>query len=213
MILHLISAAEWAKLPKNQPYTPASLKDEGFIHCTGDHDTLLTVANNFYKLQSGDMLALHIDEKKLSAPLKWEAPAHPKSTSAPTDLPRELNETHITAYAGKSASAPADTKATPPAPAAPAEKQFPHIYGALNLDAVIATQKMTRATDGAYIGYDAIQPIATSDPTNPLNLKKPSELANELVDATDQFSEALKRYKDKVEARIEEMDKNIKSKL
>jgi hypothetical protein len=41
-------------------------------------------------------------------------------------------------------------------------------------------------------------------------LKTPSELANELVDATGDFSEALARYKDKIEAHMDELDKNIK---
>ncbi len=38
-------------------------------------------------------------------------------------------------------------------------------------------------------------------------------MADELLKATDEFSEALARFKDSVEARIDEIDKDIQSKL
>ena len=38
-------------------------------------------------------------------------------------------------------------------------------------------------------------------------------MAQELLDATDGVSDALKRYKDRVESRIDDLDKNIKKSL
>ena len=35
-------------------YEPASLTTEGFVHCTGDDDTLLAVANRFYAAVDDD---------------------------------------------------------------------------------------------------------------------------------------------------------------
>ena len=77
----------------------------------------------------------------------------------------------------------------------------------------------TRGVDGGYTGTQALStstipstPTQT-DPQNPLNLKTPSQMAQELLDATDGFSDALKRYKDQVESRIERADKDIKGSL
>ena len=51
------------------------------------------------------------------------------------------------------------------------------------------------------------------NPLNPLNIKSPSQMADELLNATDGFSEALNRFKDRVEGRIEHLDNEIKKKL
>ena len=88
------------------------------------------------------------------------------------------------------------------------ETTFPHIYGPLNRDAIMGIRRMLRAADGTFIGFAPLQ-----DAAGGMNLKTPSQLANELVNATDDFSEALARYKDRIEGRIDELNKNIKDKL
>ena len=198
MILHLVSRAEWDAQPAPAAYTAPSLASEGFIHCTGDLPTLLTVANAFYKPVPGEVLILEIDETKLSAPLKWEAPAHPKAH----------------------APVAADDMLPPQSAPLPTAPTFPHVYGPIDRAAITGIRRLTRAAGGAFTGAENIPaPGAPSetqtgsapadDPLNPLRLKKPSELADELLEATDGFSEALKRMRDRVEGRIERLDDEI----
>lgn len=101
-----------------------------------------------------------------------------------------------------------------PTPALPPEAEasdiadtapkFPHIYGLINRDAIVRVWRVVRDTDGTFLGLAAI-----STPDNPLGLKSPSELANELLEATDAFAEALKRAKDRLEGRLSTLDDEI----
>jgi uncharacterized protein (DUF952 family) len=201
MILHLVSTEDWKAAPPDQPFTPKAYAADGFIHCTFGDALMLSVANRFYRSQPGDFLAIAIDEARVTAPVKWEAPAMPSApaaTSAP--LPPEAEAEFGAAQAG--------------APAAPL---FPHIYGPLNRDAILGARRLLRQPDGGFIGFapldtpnEAQTPARPTDPANPLNLKTASQLANELVDATDEFSKSLDRYKDSIEARMAELDKKIK---
>lgn len=216
MILHLISKADYdawqaALLTAEgtgEPLRPASLASEGFIHCTAGDDLMLTVANLFYKGQAGDFLALEIDESKVTAPVKWEAPAPMPGAQKPADtsvMPPE---------------AKAEFGSVPETSGAPAPV-FPHIYGPLNPDAVVGVRKLVRAEDGSFTGYAPLEPIKQEqapaappepirDPNNPMNIKTPTQMAQELLDATDEFSESLKRFKDSVEGRMAEIDEKIK---
>lgn len=193
MILHLVSKADWDALKADEPYVAASLASEGFIHCTAGEALMLDVANRFYKDQPGDFLLLEIDEAKLTAEVKWEAPADPKpAVATPPEAKAEFGEQ------------------------APSATLFPHVYGPINRDAVVRVRAAVRDASGAFIGSADLPPAAPAtieDPLNPLNLKPASQLADELLEATDGFSEALKRYKDKVESRIEGLDDEIKKKL
>ncbi len=76
MILHLVSAAVWDAVPVGGSYAPPSLATEGFVHCTGDDAVLLQVANAFYRELGGDVVALSLDEAKLTSETRWEPPAH-----------------------------------------------------------------------------------------------------------------------------------------
>ncbi len=113
MIVHITTRDEWAAAQPAGSFRAASLDSEGFIHCS-TWQQVLAVANLFYRGR-GDLLLLRIDESRLHAPLKWEAPAHPDPGQA-----GEFDETD----------------------------RFPHIYGELNLDAVVAVASLRENRDG-----------------------------------------------------------------
>ena len=97
MIYHVVTAVNWQKALQQGFYEAESLALEGFIH-TSKAEQVQGVLERYYKNQS-DLLLLHIDETKLTAPLKYE-------------LAPSINE------------------------------EFPHIYGRLNLDAVIKIENV-----------------------------------------------------------------------
>ncbi len=73
MIFHILRRDEWERALRSGSYAPASLRDEGFIHCSTVEQAAAT-ADLFFRGQS-DLLILSIDEARLAAPLKCEAPA------------------------------------------------------------------------------------------------------------------------------------------
>lgn len=87
MIYHLAPAERWHAWPAEQPYLPAEFAADGFVHCTGESDTMLAVANRFYRGAPGDFVMLLIDPERLSAPLRWEAPADPVPNAGPQLAP------------------------------------------------------------------------------------------------------------------------------
>jgi uncharacterized protein (DUF952 family) len=74
MIYHVVSPAEWDADP-GRPYAPASLADEGFVHCSPDEATTLAVVEAFYRNASRPLLVLVLDEGRLGAECVWEAAA------------------------------------------------------------------------------------------------------------------------------------------
>ena len=98
-------------------YAPASLRDEGFIHCSTLAQVIDT-ANRFYRGQD-DLFVLCIEESLLKAVLKYEAPRMDHGESS-----GEL---------------------------------FPHLYGELNLDAVVRVAKLPREADGSFQLPDGLQ--------------------------------------------------------
>jgi uncharacterized protein (DUF952 family) len=105
MIYHMLPLVEWQAQSAERFYAPPSLAQEGFIHCTGEAERLLWVANRFYANEPGAFVILLIDDLALQAPLRWEA---------------------------------ADGHT------------FPHIYGALNLDAVKDVVNFPRTATGQF---------------------------------------------------------------
>jgi uncharacterized protein (DUF952 family) len=110
MIFHIAVRAEWEAALREGKYAPPSLDAEGFIHCSA-REQIIGTANLFYKGRT-DLILLGIDEGRLAAPLRYEAPADAK-----------------------------DVRAT---------VKFPHIYGALNLEAVTWAVAFPCSADGSF---------------------------------------------------------------
>lgn len=97
MIYHVVTAANWQNALQHDFYEADSLATEGFIH-TSKAGQVGGVLERYYQGIS-NLLLLHIDETKLTAPLKYE-------------LAPSVNE------------------------------EFPHIFGRLNLYAVVKVEKI-----------------------------------------------------------------------
>lgn len=110
MILHILRRHEWDLALRHGSYRPPSLDAEGFIHCSAIEQAIDT-ANLLFR-GAADLLLLRIDETRLVAPLRFEAPATADDARPNT--------------------------------------RFPHIYGALNLDAVVDAIEFPCADDGSF---------------------------------------------------------------
>jgi len=86
VLYHLLTRSSWTTLGPEEDYAPASLVTEGFIHCSPDATTLLTVANRFYTDATEPMIALWIDPSQLTAEVRWEAP-DPPAPGIPDRMP------------------------------------------------------------------------------------------------------------------------------
>jgi uncharacterized protein (DUF952 family) len=101
MIYHVVPLTDWDAAPAT-PYAPASLADEGFVHCSPDVPTTLAVVDAFYRDAPRPLLALLIDESRLTARCVFEAaaPLPPPGVSADTLFPHvfgPLNRDAVTA--------------------------------------------------------------------------------------------------------------------
>ena len=72
VIYHLTPAEYFNSLPADKPYLPREFARDGFTHCTQGEERLLLVADTLYRRVPGDFLALVIDERKVTSPLKHE---------------------------------------------------------------------------------------------------------------------------------------------
>ncbi|MCX4763616.1 DUF952 domain-containing protein [Streptomyces sp. NBC_01275] len=88
MIYHVVSPDEWTADP-GRPYAPASLAEDGFVHCSPDEETTLGVVNAFYGPGPRPLVALLLDEERLTARCAWEAaaPTPPPGVAASTLFP------------------------------------------------------------------------------------------------------------------------------
>ena len=71
IIFHLIEKEVWDALPKQDPYAPASLASEGFIHFS----TKAQLPNTLQRYYPADveMIALEVDVNEIpSSDVKWE---------------------------------------------------------------------------------------------------------------------------------------------
>ncbi|MER7952526.1 DUF952 domain-containing protein [Streptomyces sp. NPDC096079] len=85
MIYHVVTSAAWSARPE-EPYAPASLAEDGFVHCSPDEATTLAVVNAFYRDAPRPLLVLLLDESRLTARTEWEA-------AAPTPPPGVAGDT------------------------------------------------------------------------------------------------------------------------
>jgi len=72
MILHIVRRSDWDQALREGRYEPATLKLEGFIHCSTPAQVIET-ANRFFREQS-DSVLICIDEERVRAQLRYEAP-------------------------------------------------------------------------------------------------------------------------------------------
>jgi uncharacterized protein (DUF952 family) len=110
VIFHIVRREEWMLAIEHGSYAPESLRIEGFIHCSTGAQVIDT-ANRFYRGQDG-LGVLWIDESRIKAGLKYEAPRIEHGEAA-GDL-------------------------------------FPHLYGELNVDAVVRVVELPCAADGSF---------------------------------------------------------------
>ncbi|WP_034090557.1 DUF952 domain-containing protein [Streptacidiphilus albus] len=72
MLLHLTTLDGWLAHP-DRPYATATLALEGFIHCSADEESVLTVANDRFARTPGPLMVLLIEEDALDSAVRWEA--------------------------------------------------------------------------------------------------------------------------------------------
>jgi uncharacterized protein (DUF952 family) len=70
MIYHVVTKQSWEIAQQQGFYAADSLALEGFIHCSTTNQ-VKGVLDRYYK-DVPNLLLLHIDEAKLTAPLKYE---------------------------------------------------------------------------------------------------------------------------------------------
>ncbi|MFF1507148.1 DUF952 domain-containing protein [Streptomyces sp. NPDC058326] len=85
MIYHVVTSGEWNARP-DAPYAPASLAEDGFVHCSPDVRTTLAVVNAFYRSAPRPLLALLLDEDRLTSRLEFEAAAPAPPPGADADV-------------------------------------------------------------------------------------------------------------------------------
>ncbi|GGX22863.1 DUF952 domain-containing protein [Streptomyces chryseus] len=88
MIYHVVPVDDWTAFP-DRPYVPASLAEDGFVHCSPDEVTTLAVVNAFCRSAPRPLLVLCIDEARLTARVEREeaAPAPPAGVAEGTAFP------------------------------------------------------------------------------------------------------------------------------
>lgn len=72
MIYHMLPAPIWNEQAADQPYEGDTLATEGFIHCTGERELLVKVANNFYRDNPDPYVILYIDQSLVESKILWE---------------------------------------------------------------------------------------------------------------------------------------------
>lgn len=67
-IFHLVPAGAWERAA--EPYAPASLEEEGFIHFSSGAQVPQTAATRF--AGRSDLLLVEVDPSRLEDPVRWE---------------------------------------------------------------------------------------------------------------------------------------------
>lgn len=138
LIYHITSSDAALAARENGEYRAEGLAHDGFIHFSGLHQ-VLDVAQSYYAGQHG-LVLLEADVSRLKAQLKYEAASHPVSPAAGKqprneDFARDKRLTY-------------DHELKAPEPAA--DQSFPHLYGPLNFEAVIAIYDFEPDASGRF---------------------------------------------------------------
>jgi uncharacterized protein (DUF952 family) len=150
LIFHITPKNAALAARRTGEYRAESLSREGFIHFSGIHQ-VLGVAERFYSGQHG-LVMLVIETTKLRAELKYEAPVHP---SAGSPVPAVLAQAGQAPAALGSVELPKDEdfsrgKRLRYSNDLIDTDSFPHLYGPLNFDAVIAIHDFEPDPDGKF---------------------------------------------------------------
>jgi uncharacterized protein (DUF952 family) len=83
MLLHICAADDWRLAQYRGEHRPDSLGDVGFIHLSAPEQVHLP-ANRLYAGRT-DLVLLHVDPDRLTAPVRWEpgVPTDPDSMLFP----------------------------------------------------------------------------------------------------------------------------------
>jgi uncharacterized protein (DUF952 family) len=128
MILHIARRGAWEDAVRCGSYAPESLRVEGFIHCSTPAQVIDT-ANRFYRGQR-DLIVLWIEESRVTAEVRYEGPAaRPPGVGA-----RNLTSNLVPSGKGNQKD----------------DELFPHLYGALNVDAVVRVVELPCEDDGSF---------------------------------------------------------------
>lgn len=122
-IFHMCEENEFNKATENGGlyYSPTFEQDK-FIHATEEPNSLLDVANHFYKDVKGQWSCIKLDTLKLNCDVVYEKPA-PVGDKAAYD------------HAGEGGGD---------------QPEFPHIYGGIPGSAVLERFEMVRGADGSF---------------------------------------------------------------
>ena len=83
MLVHICAADDWRLARERGEHRPDSLDDVGFVHLSTVEQVHLP-ANRLYAGRT-DLVLLHVDPDRLTAPVRWEPgePTDPKSMRFP----------------------------------------------------------------------------------------------------------------------------------
>jgi uncharacterized protein (DUF952 family) len=74
MIYHIVTESDLRANVRGDVYTPASLKDFGFVHCALQA-SVIAVANDYFGGAAEPVLLLEIDPERLASEVRYEAAA------------------------------------------------------------------------------------------------------------------------------------------
>lgn len=74
MIYHITTESDLRAHMRGDTYTPASLKDFGFVHCALQA-SVIAVANDYFAAAAAPVLLLEIDPEQLTSEVRYEAAA------------------------------------------------------------------------------------------------------------------------------------------
>jgi uncharacterized protein len=98
MIWHLLPLPQW-RSAGHGVYIPGTETTAGYVHASPDESSVLAVANAFYAQCEHGLVALGIDESRLSAPVRYEPaePAPPPGVAATILFPHVYGPVEVAA--------------------------------------------------------------------------------------------------------------------